>query len=84
TNNTVEGTQWHHFPKTSVPLIGDMSSDIFSRQIDFSRFDFIYAGAQKNMGAAGVNLVVVNKTILGKIKRPIPAIMDYQKHIEAN
>ena len=83
TNNTVEGTQWHSFPQTNVPLVADMSSDIFSRQIDYNKFSFIYAGAQKNMGAAGVNLVVVKKDILG-IKRPIPAIMDYQKHIDAN
>lgn len=82
-NNTIYGTQWHHFPKTSVPLIADMSSDIFSRNIDFNSFDLIYAGAQKNMGAAGTNLVVVNKNILGKIKRPIPPIMDYQQHIKA-
>ena len=82
-NNTIYGTQWHHYPKTSIPLIADMSSDIFSREIDFNSFDLIYAGAQKNMGAAGTNLVVVNKNILGKIKRPIPPIMDYQKHIEA-
>ncbi len=84
TNNTVEGTQWHHYPNTNVPLVADMSSDIFSKQIDFKNFALIYAGAQKNMGAAGVNLVVVRKDILGKIKRPIPAIMDYRKHIEAN
>ena len=83
TNNTVEGTQWHQFPITSVPLIADMSSDIFSRQIDFSKFGLIYAGAQKNMGAAGVNLVVVKKDLLGKIQRKIPTIMNYQKHVEA-
>lgn len=83
TNNTVEGTQWHHFPDTDVPLVADMSSDIFSRPMDFKRFGLIYAGAQKNMGAAGVNLVVVKKEILGKIKRIIPTIMDYRKHIEA-
>jgi phosphoserine aminotransferase len=80
----VEGTQWHSFPETGVPLIADMSSDIFSRQIDFGKFDLIYAGAQKNMGAAGVNLVVVKKDLLGKIGRKIPAIMDYRNHIEAN
>ncbi len=84
TNNTVEGTQWHQFPETTVPLIADMSSDIFSREIDFNKFALIYAGAQKNMGAAGVNLVVVKKDILGKIGRKIPAIMDYRNHIEAN
>ena len=58
TNNTVEGTQWHHIPETNVPLVADMSSDIFSRPLDFSKFALIYAGAQKNMGAAGVNLLL--------------------------
>lgn len=82
-NNTVEGTQWHRFPDTNAPLIADMSSDIFSRTLDFSRFSLIYAGAQKNMGAAGVTVVVVNKELLGKTGRSIPAIMDYRKHIEA-
>lgn len=84
TNNTVEGTQWHSFPVTDVPLVADMSSDIFSRPMNFNQFSLIYAGAQKNMGAAGVNLLVVKKNVLGKIKRPIPAIMDYRKHIDAN
>lgn len=84
TNNTVEGTQWHSLPTTDIPLVADMSSDIFSRPMDFNKFSAIYAGAQKNMGAAGVNLLVVKKNMLGKIKRPIPAIMDYRKHIEAN
>lgn len=83
TNNTVEGTQWHSFPNVSMPLIGDMSSDIFSREIAFHKFDLIYAGAQKNMGAAGVNLVVVKRDILGKISRKIPTILDYRNHIEA-
>lgn len=83
TNNTVEGTQWHSFPTTSAPLIADMSSDIFSRPLNFNQFSLIYAGAQKNMGAAGVNLVVVKKDILGKVKRSIPAIMDYRNHINA-
>ncbi|MDP1843108.1 MAG: 3-phosphoserine/phosphohydroxythreonine transaminase [Sediminibacterium sp.] len=82
-NNTVEGTQWHSYPTTHIPLIADMSSDIFSRPTDFKKCDLIYAGAQKNMGAAGVNLVVVKKSILGKIARSIPTIMNYQKHIEA-
>ncbi|HNP21009.1 MAG TPA: 3-phosphoserine/phosphohydroxythreonine transaminase [Panacibacter sp.] len=84
TNNTVEGTQWHHIPETDVPLVADMSSDIFCRRFDYSKLALIYAGAQKNMGAAGVNIVVVRKDILGKIKRPIPAIMDYRNHIEAD
>ena len=83
TNNTVEGTQWHQYPDTTLPVVADMSSDIFSRPLDFKRYSLIYAGAQKNMGAAGVNLVVVKKEVLGKIKRPIPTIMNYQKHIEA-
>ncbi|MEP7143131.1 MAG: 3-phosphoserine/phosphohydroxythreonine transaminase [Ferruginibacter sp.] len=81
TNNTIYGSQWHKIPHTSIPLVGDMSSDIFSRVIDFNAFDLIYAGAQKNMGPAGVNLVVVNKNILGKLKRTIPTIMDYRNHI---
>ena len=83
TNNTVEGTQWHQYPQVNVPLIGDMSSDIFCRPTQFNKFDLIYAGAQKNMGAAGVTLVVVKKSLLGKVNRKIPAILDYQKHIEA-
>ena len=83
TNNTVEGTQWHSYPQTTAFLVGDMSSDIFCRPTNFKQFDLIYAGAQKNMGAAGVTLVVVKKEILGKVKRKIPAILDYQKHIEA-
>jgi phosphoserine aminotransferase len=82
TNNTIYGSQWQKIPKISIPLVGDMSSDIFSRVIDFNSFDLIYAGAQKNMGPAGVNLVVVNKNILGKIKRTIPTIMDYRNHIK--
>ncbi len=82
TNNTIYGTQWQTIPKTSVSLVADMSSDIFSRVLDFNAFDLIYAGAQKNMGPAGVNLVVVNKNILGKVKRVIPTIMDYRNHIK--
>lgn len=82
TNNTIEGTQMHFVPETNVPLVADMSSDILSRTMDFNRFALIYAGAQKNIGAAGVNMVVVNKHILGKVKRRIPSMMDYRKHIE--
>lgn len=82
TNETIAGTQWHNMPyDCGVPLIADMSSDILSRQLDFNRFGLIYAGAQKNMGAAGVNLVVVNKNILGKVNRTIPTILDYRNHI---
>ena len=83
TNETIAGTQWHQFPfDCGVPIVADMSSDILSRELDFNRFDLIYAGAQKNMGAAGVNLVVVNKNILGKVSRPIPSILDYRNHIK--
>lgn len=83
TNNTIEGTQVHEVPHTNVPLVSDMSSDILSRMMDFNRFDLIYAGAQKNIGAAGVNLVIVNKNILGHVNRPLPGMMDYRQHIEA-
>ena len=82
TNNTIYGTQWQSIPEVSIPLVADMCSDIFSRQRDFNSFGLIYAGAQKNMGAAGVNLVVVDKKILGKVKRPLPVIMDYRNHIK--
>ncbi len=83
TNETIAGTQWHNMPyDRGVPLVADMSSDILSRQLDFNKFDLIYAGAQKNMGAAGVNLVVVNKNILGKVTRAIPTILDYRNHIK--
>lgn len=80
-NNTIFGTQMHSFPKTSMPLVCDMSSDIFSRVIDFSQFDLIYAGAQKNMGPAGTTLVVIKEEILGKTGRTIPNMLDYQQHI---
>lgn len=82
TNETIGGVQWHKLPyDCGVPLVADMSSDILSRQLDFNKFDLIYAGAQKNMGAAGVNLVVVNNNILGKVNRTIPTILDYRNHI---
>ncbi len=81
TNNTIYGTQWQSIPKTSNVLIADMSSDILSRELNFNDFGLIYAGAQKNMGPAGVNLLVVNQTILGKVKHTIPTIMDYRNHI---
>ncbi|HEY0046030.1 MAG TPA: 3-phosphoserine/phosphohydroxythreonine transaminase [Flavobacterium sp.] len=81
-NNTIFGTQMKSFPKTEVPMVCDMSSDIFSRKIDFSQFDLIYAGAQKNMGPAGVALIVVKENILGKTSRNIPSIMDYKQHID--
>jgi phosphoserine aminotransferase len=82
-NNTIFGTQYATFPETSVPLVSDMSSDIFSRVIDVNKFDLIYAGAQKNMGPAGTTLVIVKKSTLGHVNRQIPAMMNYQNHIEA-
>ena len=81
-NNTIYGTQMKSFPDVKVPLVCDMSSDIFSRELDFTKFDLIYAGAQKNMGPAGATLVVVKKDILGKTGRNIPAYLDYQVHID--
>jgi phosphoserine aminotransferase len=81
TNNTIEGTQMQGIPSTSVPLIADMSSDILSSVMDFNRFSFIYAGAQKNIGAAGVNLVVADKDFLETGNRSIPSMMDYRQHV---
>ncbi|NRD20186.1 3-phosphoserine/phosphohydroxythreonine transaminase [Winogradskyella eckloniae] len=80
-NNTIFGTQMKSFPNAPVPMVCDMSSDIFSRQLDFTQFDLIYAGAQKNMGPAGTTLVVVKEDILGKVSRKIPSMMDYKVHI---
>jgi len=82
TNNTIEGTQMHEIPATNVPLVADMSSDILSRHTDYNRFALIYAGAQKNAGAAGVNMVIVKKDILGRVSRKLPSMMDYRIHIE--
>lgn len=81
-NNTIFGTQFKKFPTTDAPLVCDMSSDIFSRVLDFSKFDLIYAGAQKNMGPAGTTLVVVKEEILGKVSRKIPSMLNYQIHID--
>ncbi len=80
-NNTIFGTQMKSFPETNAPMICDMSSDIFSRRLDFSKFDLIYAGAQKNMGPAGVTLVVIKEGILGKVERQIPSMLNYQVHL---
>lgn len=82
-NNTIFGTQMKVFPELNIPIVCDMSSDIFSRVLDFSKFDLIYAGAQKNMGPAGTTLVIVKDEILGKSGRKIPSMLDYQKHITA-
>lgn len=81
-NNTIFGTQLHTWPETSVPIVADMSSDIFSRPLDISRFGMIYAGAQKNMGPAGVTLVVVRKDLLGRVNRHLPSMLDYRLHID--
>jgi phosphoserine aminotransferase len=82
-NNTIFGTQMKEFPSVDMPVVCDMSSDIFSRVLDFTQFDIIYAGAQKNMGPAGTTLVIVKEDILGKSGRTIPSILDYEKHIKA-
>ena len=82
TNNTIFGTQIQAIPDVSVPLAADMSSDIFSRPIDVSKFDIIYAGAQKNLAPAGVAIVIVRKDALGKFERPIPSMLNYQIHID--
>ncbi|WP_282072249.1 3-phosphoserine/phosphohydroxythreonine transaminase [Polaribacter atrinae] len=81
-NNTVAGTQMKDFPETNIPFVCDMSSDIFSRQLDFEKFDLIYAGAQKNMGPAGATLVIIKEEILGKVERHIPSMLNYQVHID--
>ena len=81
-NNTIFGTQLKEFPNSPIPMVCDMSSDIFSRSLDFTKFDLIYAGAQKNMGPAGTTLVVIKEDILGKVSRKIPSIMDYKVHID--
>jgi phosphoserine aminotransferase len=83
TNNTIFGTQLKNIPDTKVPLVADMSSDIFSRKFDYSKFDLFYAGAQKNMGPAGTTLVIVKEAILGKVSRNIPSILDYAVQAKA-
>ena len=82
TNNTIFGTELKEDLKVSVPLVADMSSDIFSRPIDVSKYAIIYGGAQKNLAPAGVTFVIVKNDVLGKVERPIPSMMSYQVHIE--
>lgn len=82
TNNTIYGTELHADPQVGVPLVADMSSDIFSRPVDISRYDCIYGGAQKNIGPAGVTFVIVRDEALGKVHRPIPTMLDYRTHVE--
>jgi phosphoserine aminotransferase len=81
-NNTIYGTQLKEFPKSPIPVVCDMSSDIFSRPVDVSNFDLIYAGAQKNMGPAGVTLVVVKDSFLQEQARTIPTMLNYKTHID--
>lgn len=82
TNNTIYGTEIRIDPTVDCPLVADMSSDIFSRPIDFSRYDAIYAGAQKNLAPAGVTLVIVREDALGHVDRPIPTMLDYRTHVK--
>ncbi len=82
TNNTIYGTEIRKDLSVSVPLIADMSSDIFSRQIDVSKYSIIYGGAQKNLAPAGVTFAIVKEDVLGKVTRPIPTMMNYKTHIE--
>lgn len=81
-NNTIFGTQIKKWPETKAPMVADMSSDIFSRRLPIEKFGLIYAGAQKNVGLAGVTLVIVKKSLLGKVKRAIPTMLDYRTHVE--
>jgi phosphoserine aminotransferase len=83
TNNTIYGTELKKDPDVSVPLVADMSSDIFSRPVDVSKYSIIYAGAQKNLAPAGVTLIIIKEDALGKVSRPIPTILDYRTHIKS-
>lgn len=78
TNNTIFGTQYKILPDTEVPLVADMSSDIFSRPFNYSKFDMFYAGAQKNMGPSGVTLVVIKESSFNKVSRVIPSMLNYE------
>jgi len=81
-NNTIYGTETHTDPNVGVPVIADMSSDIFSRPIDFTNYELIFAGAQKNLAPAGVTLIIIRKDSLGKVTRAIPTMLDYNTHIK--
>jgi phosphoserine aminotransferase len=83
-NETIGGVQFQEFPGASVPLVVDMSSDILSRPVDVSRFALIYAGAQKNIGPAGLTLVVVRKDLLGRARNGTPSMLDYSVHAKAD
>lgn len=81
-NETIHGTQVKEFPSSPIPVVCDMSSDIFSRPVDVSKFDLIYAGAQKNMGPSGVTMVIIKKDIVGKHGKTLPTMLDYKTHLE--
>lgn len=81
-NNTIYGTELREDPESPVPLVGDMSSDIFSRPVDVSKYDIIYAGAQKNLAPSGVTLVIVKDDALGRVDRVIPTMLDYRTHVK--
>lgn len=81
TNNTIYGTELREDPDSPVPMVADMSSDIFSRPVDVSKYDLIYAGAQKNLAPSGVTLVIVKNDALGKVNRAIPTMLDYRTHV---
>src|SRR5574344_242165 len=82
TNNTIFGTEYKSDPHVGVPVIADMSADIFSRPIDFTDYDLIFAGAQKNLAPAGVTLVIIRKSAIGKIERAIPTMLNYKTHVD--
>ncbi len=81
-NNTIYGTEMRYDPDVKVPLVADMSSDIFSRPVDVAKYDLIYAGAQKNLAPAGVTIVIVKEDALGHVDRAIPTMLDYRTHVK--
>ena len=84
TNNTIFGTQWHKIPKTKIPLVADMSSDIFAQKRDYTKYALFYAAAQKNLGAAGVALTVIRKDMLDRIGRSLPPMFSYKAQAKEN
>lgn len=84
TNNTIYGTQWHQLPAVNAPLIADMSSDIFSARIDYTKFAMFYAAAQKNLGAAGVALAVIHKDFLAQHTPKLPPMLSFNAHVKEN
>lgn len=84
TNNTIKGTEIFEDYDVDIPLVADMSSDIFSRQVDISKYGIVYGGNQKNLGPAGATFVIVKEDILGKVDREIPSMIDYRTHISKN